>query len=89
MVKKKPEVNSDGKSLIPIDKEKECSVPVPLNQSLVFPSASVSPEGVDYVRFVDKDGYELVIWVAEEWQESPEEVMGAIMACIQNGVSNI
>jgi hypothetical protein len=38
------------------------------------------PEECDYVR-ITQSGYELAYWTNEEWEESPKEVMGAIMGC--------
>jgi hypothetical protein len=56
---------------------------------LIFPSYKKSEE-VDYVRFADADAphKERVYWNADEWREAPTEVMGAIMACILNGVDD-
>ncbi len=37
-----------------------------------------------YVQFCNKDGDEIVYWDKAEWQEAPEEVMGAILAILRN-----
>ena len=41
------------------------------------PSSDGSMFGGD-VRIRDKDGNEVVMWASTEWEEAPEEVMGAI-----------
>jgi hypothetical protein len=50
-----------------------------------FPSTAINSYGVEYVRFVDKDGYELLYYDYSEWIEEPRSVMGAIMSAIMNG----
>ena len=35
----------------------------------------------DYVLVMDPDGKELGMWEAEEWQDEPQLVMGAILRC--------
>lgn len=64
----------------------ECRVPI-LNgrQFLIFPSFEQNPNGVNYVRFVDRKGNELLYYDIQEWIDDPELVMGSIMAAIQNG----
>ena len=39
------------------------------------------PNECSYVRVCDDDGNEIAYWVADEWREAPEEVMGAIIGC--------
>ena len=41
-----------------------------------------SGDGTSYVRFLDANGGELLYWNSDEWAETPEEVMGAIMGVI-------
>ena len=70
--------------------ESEVVVPTVEGQSLVFPSYQAEEGGVSYVRFIrDVDKKELVYWTSDEWKEDPELVMGAIMACIQNGADSL
>lgn len=38
------------------------------------------PAECDYVRIV-QEGQELAYWVSDEWHDSPNEVMGAILGC--------
>lgn len=64
----------------------ECSVPISQGQLLVFPDYKSSPEGCNYIRFLDPDGSEVLYYDAAEWADEPVTVMGAIMAAIQNGV---
>ena len=48
--------------------------------------APAYPNEVDYVRVLDPLGREIAYWVADEWQEAPQEVMGAILGALQRGV---
>jgi hypothetical protein len=53
---------------------------------VVFPSAEKNEYGCDYVRFIrTSDQKTLLYYNSHEWKEAPEEVMGCIMAAIQNG----
>ena len=38
--------------------------------------------GTDYVRVCDPAGVEVAYWVADEWQEEPAAVMGAIVGAL-------
>lgn len=66
-------------------KTTESRVPITQGQFLVFPSYDQNSDGVDYVRFVDKDDNELLYYDIQEWKDEPQLVMGCIMAAIQNG----
>jgi hypothetical protein len=48
-----------------------------------FIHAPAYPEPCSYVRIVDRAGNELAYWVSDEWKESPEEVMGAILGALK------
>lgn len=50
--------------------------------SVCFESFVANPSGVSYVRFLDSDGEETDYWHFDEWQDSPQKVMGAIMATL-------
>lgn len=75
--------------------ENEVRLPLPSNadpdrdgepyhyDEIAFPSA-VEAEGVSYVRFL-RNGVEVLYYDFEEWQQDPQQVMGAIMATLQNG----
>ena len=65
----------------------EARVPTVNGETLCFESFHENMNGCSYIRFVDADDNELAYWVCDEWAEKPEEVIGAIMACIQNGAS--
>ncbi len=66
----------------------ETVVSIGFGQSIVFEGFNANPNGVDYVRFIrDRDQKELVYWDSEEWYDNPEEIMGAIMGCIQHGAN--
>jgi hypothetical protein len=67
----------------------EIAVKTQAGEYLVFPSYAQNPQGVDYVRFIDKQGNELAYWNSDEWAEDPELVMGAIMGALQNGAESI
>jgi len=71
----------------PVDKETECSVEIlDGKQLLIFPSFETNPDGVNYVRFIDAEtDEELLYYDIQEWVDDPEEVMGCIMAAIQKG----
>lgn len=76
--------------------ENEVRLPLPSNadpdrdgepqhyDEIAFPSALAESEGVSYVRFL-RDGVEVLYYDAEEWQEEPQQVMGAIMAVLTHG----
>lgn len=46
------------------------------------------PEDCDYVRITDLEGNEVVYWHWNEWQEEPQEVMGAILAVVGNPIED-
>jgi len=39
-------------------------------------------DGTSYVRVCDPDGLEVMYWIADEWQEDPAVVMGAIIGAL-------
>lgn len=85
---KYPLWSGEGEGTQGID-DNEVHVPVGDGSTwLIFPSSDKRPEGVDYVRFADakEPHVERLYWNFEEWKAEPVAVMGAIMACIQNGV---
>lgn len=45
-------------------------------------AAPAYPEEVDYVRVLDPKGREIAYWCADEWEEAPQEVMGAILGAL-------
>jgi len=53
------------------------------NIILCFPQY---PDKCDYVRILDIAGNELYYWIADEWEQEPDFVMGAIMGAIAEGV---
>ncbi len=66
--------------VVPIDKENECVIRISDRMSLVCPAY---PEDCSYLRLVIDDKIECGYWHWEEWQDDPQNVMGAIM-CIMN-----
>ena len=62
----------------PVDKESECSIKVP-NGRLVSPSF---PTDCDYIRIVNDEGYEVVYWHYNEFEEDPKLVLGALMGVL-------
>tara|TARA_Y100000401_G_C8277545_1_gene201646 strand:- start:376 stop:579 length:204 start_codon:yes stop_codon:yes gene_type:complete len=63
----------------------EIRIPITGGQFLCFEYYTEKDKGCSYVRFVNEEGTEVAYWDYKEWQEDPKIVMGAIMACIQNG----
>lgn len=74
-------VKADG------DYGQEMSVPLNGGRELRCPAY---PEPCEYVRIIDaSSGEEIVYWDSGEWQEAPEEVMGAIVgAMVGSNYSN-
>ena len=51
---------------------------------LVFPK---HPNPCDYVRIVNRhDLIEIAYWISDEWRDEPDEVMGAIIGSMCQGV---
>ena len=46
-------------------------------------AAPAYPDDVDYVRVLDPKGREIAYWCSDEWEESPMEVMGAILGALR------
>ena len=65
--------------------EHEIAIPLPNGLNMVVENNY----GTTYVRFVDSNGFERVMWESTEWAESPEEVMGAIAGVINTPKSDI
>ena len=66
----------------------ECWVWLPPTQQFIcFPSAEADSEGVEYVRFMNKAGKELLYYDQQEWADAPKEVMGAIMGALLKGAA--
>lgn len=47
--------------------------------------ASAHPQDVSYLRVCDENGIECAYWNMDEIQESPAEVLGAILGCLAGG----
>lgn len=62
--------------------EHETSIDIAKNQRLVFSHAESEPDGVSYVRIIDENDNELVLWDYQEWVDDPKCVMGAILGAI-------
>lgn len=60
----------------------EAWIDLPTGERLVFQNFASSPSGVDYVRFVDKKGVELLYYHYNEWREDPRCTMGAILGAM-------
>jgi len=56
-------------------------------EKLVFPSTQAEPEGVSYVRFVDRRGVEVAYVDSSELVEDPQGTLGAILGAIMRGAS--
>ena len=59
----------------------ECVIKVGENRYLCCPAF---PKDCDYVRIVE-DGEEIAYWDYMEWEQEPQEVMGAIMGAANEG----
>jgi len=62
-------------------------------RALVFPGVKHEPDGVSYVRVIEiVDDHEealcqeIAYWDSDEWRDAPEEVMGAILGALFEGV---
>ena len=77
--------------VIPIVKDKECVIRISDRMSLVCPAY---PEDCSYLRLVIDGKIESGYWHWEEWQDDPQNVMGAIMGImneqqmIESGIEN-
>ena len=58
-------------------------IKLPGERFMSFSSYEQSPEGVYDIHFYNVDGEEIVMWESTEWQESPVEVMGAILGAMR------
>jgi len=65
--------------IIPIVKDKECSIRVSDRMSLVCPAF---PEPCSYLRLVIDGKIESGFWDWQERQDDPQTVIGAIMGCM-------
>ena len=50
-----------------------------------FLKAPAYPQECDYVRVCDPLGREIAYWVADEWEQAPQEVMGAVIGALTRG----
>ena len=57
------------------------------NYYVVCQSNTETRFGTDYVRFVNKEGEELLYYDSQEWVEEPKSAMGAIMDAIHGGLN--
>lgn len=63
--------------------ENECVIATLNGRKLCVPAY---PEECSYVRVVDRANHEIMYWNYEEWQESPQDVMGAFIGALNGGV---
>ncbi len=56
----------------------ETRFPLPSGTILAFDAPQHDCNDVSTVRLLDTKGKELVMWTAQEWQDDPTSVMGAI-----------
>lgn len=57
---------------------------VELANGFTLRSASVEYTAGDYVRLVDPNGDEVILWEAYEWAAEPVLIMGSIIAAAAN-----
>lgn len=63
--------------------ENECTIVATHGRKICMPAY---PEECSYIRIVDRANHEIMYWNYEEWQEDPQDVMGAIMGALNGGV---
>lgn len=49
---------------------------------IAVPGFEINEDGVDYIRILNENKEELMMWDADEWREEPVFVMGAIFGMI-------
>jgi hypothetical protein len=64
--------------------ENECTIVAQHGRKICMPAY---PEQCSYIRIVDRANHEIMYWNYEEWQEDPQDVMGAIMGALNGGAS--
>ena len=64
-----------ARDAVDIDYGDECIIPLANGREI---RCSAYPQPCTYVRIVQA-GYELMYWDADEWGDTPEEVMGAVL----------
>ena len=68
----------------------DAEIKIPIgSRILCFETHEANNEGCSYIRITDEEGKEIAYWDYEEWVESPQEVMGAIMGAITAEVNNM
>jgi hypothetical protein len=73
-----------------VSESKECWIEMPHNIVLAFSNYKTDPLGCTYIRMLDsRTGGELLYWSCTEWQEEPENVMGAIMGALCKGADGM
>lgn len=60
----------------------EAIVPIEGGGSLRTDTHDEHPEGASYLRVCDRDGNEIAYWSYTEWEEAPEEVIGAVVGAL-------
>ena len=70
------------------DCSNETQIPLSGGFMLCCESADQNEMGTSYIRGIDRHGKEIVYWNSDEWKESPEFVMGAIMGFIKGDNRN-
>ena len=51
-------------------------------RTIVCDSVEDNPDGVSFIKVLGADGKEIAYWTADEWEEEPILVMGAIMGAL-------
>lgn len=64
-----------------VSPSREAWIILPAGLVMAFDHFEHNPAGTSYIRFLDKNGGEVGYWNSDEWGDTPEEVMGAIMGC--------
>lgn len=63
----------------------ETYIPAPDGNLVAFPSTAMQENGVEYVRLVDARGVELTLLHRNDFVNSPEETVGALLGFLKQG----
>jgi len=66
------------------DYTNECTVSTVNGRKIL---TAAYPQECDYIRITDRADHEIAYWSCDEWRDSPQEVMGAIVGALNGGES--
>lgn len=62
--------------------KEEVAIRVQSGNFLVFQNTQTNPQGTSYLRVLEPHGKEIAYWDANEWEENPENVIGAVCGAL-------